>query len=95
MGKHQHRPGQLLVVTMLPMLQEHEMMRDVQEDLRPKRKKKHGGKVPGLRAGGRADRKPRQVGGGVQVSERGEPIYQPIRKTPDVDEEKRDGRARG
>jgi hypothetical protein len=64
MTKH-HGSGQLLVITMLPVLQGHEMTRDMQEGLRPKRKKKRGGPIPGYRSGGRADRRPRQAWGAI------------------------------
>jgi len=61
-----HRAPPLLVVTMLPLFQAHEMAGSMQERLRPKRRKrKAGGAVPGFCSGGRADRKPRQAGGAI------------------------------
>jgi hypothetical protein len=50
---------------MFPLMQGHGMVNDMMESVKPKRKKKHGGKVPGFRSGGRCDRKPRQAGGPV------------------------------
>jgi hypothetical protein len=66
------------------------------------KKLKKGGKIPGHKSVARADKKPRggrlhaQAGGQVfhfsETGASGEPVYDPIRKTPDV-EEKRGGQA--
>jgi hypothetical protein len=60
---------------LFPLHQAHEMTHEMHEDLKPRRKKKkHGGPVPGFASGGRADRAPRrrQLGGAALLGGLGE-----------------------
>jgi hypothetical protein len=51
----------MLASPMFPLMQGHGMTEEMQERMRPKRhKRKYGGKVPGYRSGGRADRRRRR-----------------------------------
>jgi hypothetical protein len=57
-----HRLDIIMVLpapSMFPLMQGHGMTEEMQERMRPKRKKKHGGKVPGLPSRARADRRRR------------------------------------
>jgi hypothetical protein len=82
----------MIVPPIFPLAQRHEMTSAMQEDIKPKRRKrKHGGAVPGYRQGGRADRRPPQAGG--MIYETLGIVPQPDPLPPEGTEKRRGGAA--